>query len=129
MVHGTSISGEVYGSIRDGFRNFHGASWIRNNIHERVHQDGQRLARIITAAERHVTVAVATNKLHHIADQLSAGAAIGYGAKVTLIGEIDMIVSIIAGILVAFSAGLSIYLNIKQHNRRQKEEEKTRSDK
>jgi hypothetical protein len=68
-------------------------------------------------------VKVAPHKLHHIADQLSATAAIGYGAKVSLLGDIDLIVSIIAGVLVAISAGLSIYFNLKRHKQEQQDDD------
>lgn len=47
--------------------------------------------------------------VHPIADSLSAGAAVGFG--VHMIADVEVIVSIIAGLLVAASAGLSIYLN------------------
>lgn len=47
--------------------------------------------------------------VHPIADSLSAGAAVGFG--VHMIADVEVIVSIIAGLFVAASAGLSIYLN------------------
>lgn len=47
--------------------------------------------------------------VHPVADSLSAGAAVGFG--VHMIADVEIIVSIIAGLLVAASAGLSIYLN------------------
>ena len=47
--------------------------------------------------------------VHPIADSLSAGAAVGFG--VHMLADVEVIVSIIAGLLVAASAGLSIYLN------------------
>lgn len=55
-----------------------------------------------------------------IAESLSAGAAVGYGARI--LAEVDLIVSIVAGLLVAASAGVSLYLNLK---RRQEEKNKT----
>ena len=45
----------------------------------------------------------------HTADALAAGSALGFGA--TLLADVEMIVSILAGLLVAASAGLSLYLN------------------
>lgn len=63
------------------------------------------------------------NKVHNIADQMAAGSAIGYGAKVTFLGEVDMIVSIIAGVLVAASAGFSLYLNWQRWKQEQKDKE------
>ena len=53
-----------------------------------------------------------------VAESLAAGAAVGYGARI--LAEIDLIVSIVAGVLVAVSAGVSIYLNVQ----RRKEEKK-----
>ena len=47
--------------------------------------------------------------VHPVADSLSAGAAVGFG--VHMLANVEIIVSIIAGLLVAASAGLSIYLN------------------
>jgi hypothetical protein len=47
--------------------------------------------------------------VHPIADSLSAGAAVGFG--VHMLADVEVIVSIIAGLFVAASAGLSIYLN------------------
>ena len=57
--------------------------------------------------------------VQQIADPLAAGAAVGFGVK--LLTELDLIVSILAGLLVAASAGFSLYLNIK---RRKEEKEK-----
>lgn len=55
-----------------------------------------------------------------VAESLAAGAAVGYGARI--LAEVDLIVSIVAGLLVAASAGISIYLNLK---RRKEETEKS----
>lgn len=54
-----------------------------------------------------------------VAESLAAGSAVGYGAR--LLAEVDLIVSIVAGLLVAASAGVSLYLNLK----RRQEEKKT----
>lgn len=43
------------------------------------------------------------------ADALAAGSAVGFGA--TLLADVELFVSIVAGVLVAASAGLSLYLN------------------
>ena len=59
-----------------------------------------------------------------VADPLAAGAAVGFGVK--MLTNMDLIVSIIAGVLVAASAGFSLYLNWK---RRQEEKEKKLQDK
>lgn len=58
----------------------------------------------------------------NVAESLAAGAAVGYGARI--LADIDLIVSIVAGLLVAASAGVSLYLNIQ----RRKEETKNNSD-
>lgn len=55
-----------------------------------------------------------------VAESLAAGSAVGYGARI--LAEVDLIVSIVAGLLVAASAGISIYLNLK---RRKEEKEST----
>jgi len=57
-----------------------------------------------------------------VAESLAAGSAVGYGAK--LLADVDLIVSIVAGLLVAASAGVSLYLNLKR-----RQEEKDNSDK
>ena len=54
-----------------------------------------------------------------VAESLAAGSAVGYGARI--LAEVDLFVSIVAGILVAASAGVSLYLNLK---RRQEEKVK-----
>jgi len=54
-----------------------------------------------------------------VAESLAAGSAVGYGARI--LAEVDLIVSIVAGLLVAASAGVSLYLNLK---RRQEEKDK-----
>lgn len=59
------------------------------------------------------------------ADTLAAGSAIGFGLK--LASDVEVIVSIVAGVLVAGSAGLSIWLNLREY-RRQKREEKEQSE-
>lgn len=56
-----------------------------------------------------------------VAESLAAGAAVGYGARI--LAEVDLIVSIVAGLLVAVSAGVSIYMNLKR-----RQEEKNNSD-
>ena len=56
-----------------------------------------------------------------IAESLAAGSAVGYGAR--LLAEVDLIVSIVAGVLVAASAGVSLYLNLKR-----RQEEKKNAD-
>lgn len=60
-----------------------------------------------------------------VADTLTAGGAIGYGYK--MLQELDIIVSIVAGCLVAVSAGFSIYLHWQEHRRR-KAAEKDQSE-
>jgi hypothetical protein len=47
-----------------------------------------------------------------IADGLAAGSTVGFSA--TLLSDVDVIVSIIAGVLVAISAGLSIYFHVQK---------------
>jgi hypothetical protein len=53
-----------------------------------------------------------------IAESLAAGSAVGYGAR--LLAEVDLIVSIVAGVLVAVSAGVSIYMNLKRRQEEKK---------
>lgn len=47
----------------------------------------------------------------HAGDAIAAGAAVGFGVK--LLADVELIISIIAGLAVAVSAGLSIYLNYR----------------
>lgn len=62
-----------------------------------------------------------------VADTLTAGGAIGYGYR--MLQELDIIVSIVAGCLVAVSAGFSIYLHWQEHKRRRAEEkDQSKSD-
>lgn len=58
-----------------------------------------------------------------VADTLTAGGAIGYGYK--MLQELDIIVSIVAGCLVAVSAGFSIYLHWQEHKRRKAEKDQS----
>jgi hypothetical protein len=118
MVHGVTYSGAISRSVWHGVRNFHRSSWSGYDLYERVHQDRKE----VDERTRGV-VKVAPHKFYNMADQLSATAAIGYGAKVSLLGEVDLIVSIIAGVLVAISAGLSIYLNLKRHKQEQQDDQ------
>ncbi len=60
--------------------------------------------------------------VQQIADPLAAGAAVGFGVK--MLTNMDLIVSIVAGLLVAASAGFSLYLNLK----RRKEEKRAKQD-
>lgn len=53
------------------------------------------------------------------ADSLAAGSAVGFGAR--MLYDVEVIVSIIAGVLVACSAGLSIYLNWQRHKKHEEE--------
>ena len=52
-------------------------------------------------------------------DTLAAGSALGFGIK--LATDVEVIVSIIAGTLVAVSAGLSIWLNWRAYRKEEKE--------
>ncbi len=45
----------------------------------------------------------------HVADGLGAGATVAYG--VTWLADLDTMISIVTGLLVAISAGLSIFLH------------------
>lgn len=54
----------------------------------------------------------------HIADSLAAGSAVGFGYQ--LMFQLDIIISIIAGSLVAVSAGLSIYINLMERRLKKK---------
>jgi len=56
-----------------------------------------------------------------VADSLAAGSAVGFGAN--LLYDVEVIVSIIAGLLVACSAGLSIYLNWARYKKEQPKEQ------
>lgn len=58
-------------------------------------------------------------------DALAAGSAVGFGIK--LASDVEVYVSIVAGLLVALSAGLSIYLNWRQY-RKDKAAEKAQSE-
>jgi hypothetical protein len=49
--------------------------------------------------------------VNHAGDAIAAGAAVGFGVK--LLADVELIISIIAGLAVAVSAGLSIYLNYR----------------
>jgi hypothetical protein len=55
----------------------------------------------LSVAEKHIVA--------HTGDALAAGGAVGFGVKI--LADVELIVSIIAGLLVAASAGLSLYLN------------------
>ena len=54
-----------------------------------------------------------------VADSLAAGSAVGFGYQ--LMFQLDIIISIIAGSLVAVSAGLSIYINVMERRLKKKE--------
>lgn len=62
----------------------------------------------------------------HVADSLAAGSAVGFGYQ--LMFQLDIIISIIAGSLVAVSAGLSIYINLMERRLKKKEQVKDESD-
>ena len=53
-------------------------------------------------------------------DAIAAGSAVGFG--VHLLANVELIVSIIAGVLVAASAALSIYLNWRDRVKEKNEE-------
>lgn len=61
-----------------------------------------------------------------VADPLAAGAAVGFGVK--MLTNMDLIVSIIAGVLVAASAGFSLYLNIKRRREEKERKEKNEAE-
>ena len=58
-------------------------------------------------------------------DVLAAGSAVGFGLK--LASDVEVIVSIVAGALVAISAGLSIWLNVRAYQK-EKAAEKAESE-
>ncbi len=58
-------------------------------------------------------------------DVLAAGSAVGFGIKIA--SDVEVIVSIIAGILVAASAALSIWLNWRAY-KKEKAAEKEQSE-
>lgn len=58
-------------------------------------------------------------------DALAAGSAVGFGIKIA--SDVEVIVSIIAGCLVAASAGLSIWLNWRAYQK-EKAAEKEQSE-
>lgn len=59
-------------------------------------------------------------------DALAAGSAVGFGIQIA--SDVEVIVSIVAGILVAASAGLSIWLNWRQYKKDRALEEKEKSE-
>jgi hypothetical protein len=58
-------------------------------------------------------------------DALAAGSAVGFGIKIA--SDVEVIVSIVAGVLVAASAGLSIWLNWRAY-KKEKAAEKEKSE-
>lgn len=52
-------------------------------------------------------------------DALAAGSAVGFG--VHILADVELIVSILAGLLVAASAGFSLYLNWRDRVKNKKE--------
>lgn len=65
-------------------------------------------------------------KIAQIADSLAAGSAVGYG--VHMLTNLDLIISILAGILVAASAGLSFYMNWERRKQQKKEQAESDSE-
>lgn len=51
-------------------------------------------------------------------DALAAGASVGFG--VHILADVELIVSILAGLLVAASAGFSLYLNYRDRVKNKK---------